>query len=129
MLVNNHSNIIFLNQVSDHWSYLRQATVVICPSIWDLEGFGLVVTEAMAIGQAIVAFDRPPYNELIIHRHSALLAQDKDVTDLAKQIRHLLIDSALRQKLGQNAKQDFTNKYDIAIAAANYERALTQLQY
>jgi glycosyltransferase involved in cell wall biosynthesis len=126
-LAANNAQIIFLDKVDDHWHYLRQATVVLCPSVWNLEGFGLVVTEAMAVGQAIVAFDRPPYNELLTHRHNALLAQDRSITDLARQIRILLENSKLRQQLGHIAQQDFMKKYHITQAAQRYEQLLEQL--
>lgn len=126
-LAQDHPRIHFHHHLPDTQKLLRQAQVVVCPSVWELEGFGLVVTEAMAAGKTIVAFNRPPYNELLKHRQNALLAKNADVTDLSQQIALALQNKNLAQQLAQQAKQDFMNKYQIDQAALNYQQLLRQL--
>ena len=82
----------------------RHATVVVQKSLQ--EGFGLVVSEAMWKGRAVVASAVGGIQDQIEHGVSGLLL--KDPTDLgafADAIERLLLDPAERERLGQNAQR------------------------
>lgn len=123
----NEPSIKFLSYEQDVKQILQNSTIALCPSVWDLEGFGLVVTEAMALSKPIIAFDRAPYNELIKHGRTALLAKDGDIDDLAKKIKQLLSDKALQKKLGEQARRDFLDKFQINQVAKNYLKLFTKV--
>lgn len=120
-------NIIFLGRVAETQTLIEASKIVICPSVWELEGFGLVVTEAMALGKAIVAFDRAPYNELIVDQKTALLAKEISPTALAQTIARALKNHQLRNKLGKQARKVFLEKYQIDRVALRYKELLEQL--
>ncbi len=117
---NNDSQIKFLKYVKNKQDLIEQSEIVLCPSVWPLEGFGLTIIEAMALQKPIVAFDRAPGNELISNGESALLAKDGDYLDLANSIIKLLKDKNLQEKLARNAKEKFEEKYKIEKIAKQY---------
>jgi glycosyltransferase involved in cell wall biosynthesis len=119
-LSNDDEQIEFLNYVENKQRIIKQSEIILCPSVWPLEGFGLTIIEAMAIGKPIVAFDRAPGNEMLIDRENALLAKDGDYVDLAKKVIELLKDKNLQKRLSINAKKDFKNKYQIEKIATKY---------
>jgi glycosyltransferase involved in cell wall biosynthesis len=119
-LAKNDPSIKFLAYVENKEQILQNSSIALCPSVWELEGFGLVVTEAMALAKPIVAFNHAPYNELIKDGHSALLAKSGDVKDLANKIERLLINTSLQKKLGQQARADFLAQFQIAKVAQKY---------
>lgn len=112
-------HIKFLHFVEDKQKIVEESEIILCPSVWPLEGFGLTIIEAMALGKPIVAFDRAPGNELV-NENCALLAKDGDYTDLAKQMLRLMKDKRLQEKLANNAKKRFEAKYKIEKIAKEY---------
>lgn len=68
------------------------------------EGFGLVVTESMAVGTPVIAYD-VPYgpSEIIEHGVSGLLVEDGAVESLAEAMERVLRDERLRVELSRNA--------------------------
>jgi glycosyltransferase involved in cell wall biosynthesis len=119
-LSNNDPQIKFLKYITNKQDLIEQSEIVLCPSVWPLEGFGLTIIEAMALGKPIVAFDRAPGNEMISNGESAILAKNGDHLDLAKAIIRLLKDKNLQEKLAKNAKEDFEAKYKIEKIAEQY---------
>lgn len=119
-LSNNDPQIKFLKYVQNKQDLIEQSEIVLCPSVWPLEGFGLTITEAMALKKPIVAFDRAPGNEMISDDENGLLAKDGDYLDLAKVIVRLLKDKNLQEKLAKNAKENFDKKYRIEKIAKQY---------
>ncbi len=123
-LARGDKSIELIDYVTDTTEIVAESAIILCPSVWELEGFGLVVTEAMAMAKPIIAFDRAPYNELIANERNALLAKDRDIADLAHKIDLLLCDSKLQKRLGKQARADFLTRFEIGAVAKNYLQAL-----
>lgn len=71
------------------------------------EGFGLVLIEAMACGIPCVSFDCPyGPSEIISNKEDGILVNNNDTEALASAINYLIENSSLRQKYGQNAKEN-----------------------
>jgi|GEM_PF-181371 len=79
------------------------ADIVVVPSRW--EGFGLVCAEALACGCATLASRVGGLAEIIEDEKSGLLFESENVEDLAHKLIRLLCDPALRESLGQHARQ------------------------
>jgi len=120
------NQVTLLGRVLDPLTIMAQAEVCVFPSVWQLEGFGLVTIEAMALGKTVVGFDRTPTNEIIHHQQNGLLAKNNDIKDLASQILVLLSDPKLANKLGKHAAQDFAQHYTIEAVAEQYLRELNK---
>jgi phosphatidylinositol alpha-mannosyltransferase len=72
------------------------------------ESFGLVLLEAMAAGVPIVATDIAGYRCVVTHDAEGILVAPRDPAALADAIRRLLLDEALRARLGARGVETAT---------------------
>ena len=70
------------------------------------ETFGLVLPEAMRAGVCVIGTDCGGVPEIIQHGKTGLLFKPDDANDLARQLRHLVSDNDLRQRLAEAGKVD-----------------------
>jgi len=122
-------SVEFKGFVEDSLREIETASICVFPSTWNLEGFGLVAIEAMALGKPVITFDSAPMNEITIHKKTGLLvplttAEDDNVTAFSQAIKTLLKNDELRQQLGVNAREHFLNHYTIEQSAMGYEAQL-----
>lgn len=113
------NEIILLGFVADMEAFMRSIDIFVLSSSW--EGFGFVIVEAMAKGKPVVAFDITSNPEIITNEKTGLLAKHLDTRDLANQTARLISDNALRDKMGQAAKQSVANRFLI-------EERITELE-
>ena len=84
--------------------YYAAADMFVFPSFYD--SFGLVVTEAMASGLPVVCSDKAGACELITDGVDGMIVHDSwDAGVLAVPLEKLAADPALRDRLGQAARQ------------------------
>lgn len=98
-------DVVVLGTVEDadvrRW--YRSADALAFPST--NEGFGLAVLEAASADLPVVASDLPVFREYLVHDETALLAPVGDSAALATQLRRVIDDAALRDRLRTNARQ------------------------
>lgn len=83
---------------------LLHSSIFACPS--KSEGFGLALTEAMAVGIPAIGFrSAPGVNEMIINNRNGILVED-GIKSFAQGLDQLMADQDLRIQLGQNAIYD-----------------------
>ncbi|TMF11328.1 MAG: glycosyltransferase [Chloroflexi bacterium] len=88
----------------------RQATVVVQKSL--REGFGLTVTEAMWKERAVLASAVGGIQDQITDNENGLLLEDpNDLESFASLLGRLLSDAALRQRLGEQARERVRTEY------------------
>lgn len=105
----------FLTEVSDADlpRYLCAADLFVFPSQNRLEGFGLAVAEAMAVGLPVITADMPGVREVIEPGENGLLAEPLMAADLASRIREILADDAMRRRMGAAARTRAEERYGV----------------
>lgn len=88
------------------------------------EGFGLVLTEAMAYGLTIVSFacEVGP-RDLLSHDVNGLLAEPENVDALAQALLRVMRSQPLRERISQAARQA-SLAFDAGAIAAQWEKYL-----
>ena len=95
-LGNNVNFLGFIRSHDDVLKIIKKSHIFCLPSI--VEGFGIVVTEAMACSTPYVCSDIPPLKEVTNNGTGGLLFAPENLDDLAMKISLLLEDSALYNK-------------------------------
>ena len=113
-----------VGRVPDALRVMSEADLCVFPSVWPLEGFGLVTVEAMALGKPVVAFNHGPGNEIVVDGVTGLLAKSGDVNDLEKKIIQMLENKTLAKKLGSAGRKRFLEKYQIDGCVKEYSKFL-----
>ena len=89
-----------------------------------LEGFAMVVVEAMSKGMAVVSFDCPTGpGEIITDGRDGLLVAPEDVAALSAALLRVIEDAELRRRLGAAALQT-ARDYDVRAVGARWEAVL-----
>lgn len=84
---------------------VQQATALVVPSI-SLETFGMVGPEAMILGVPLVTFGYGGTGELVRHMENGILVAEPTPRALADALELLASDTALRDRLGAQARLD-----------------------
>lgn len=98
-----HDRIAIRPPTKDIQEEYINSSLYVMPSLY--EGFGLVLTEAMACGLPCISFDCPVGpGEIITHGEDGLLVECKNTDKLAEAISFLIQDSVLRDEMRDNAR-------------------------
>ncbi|MCI4350152.1 MAG: glycosyltransferase family 4 protein [Thermoplasmata archaeon] len=119
----------FLSDVSDDAlpSHLGVADLFVFPSQNRLEGFGLVVAEAMATGLPVVIADMPGVREVIEPGREGLLVEPMIRGDLAAKLRELLDDPERRRRMGRAARQRAEERFALPVVTRELLRVYSDL--
>ena len=79
----------------------QNADCFIFPSL--LEGYGMVIVEAMSYGLPVIAFDNSAIPYTVRNGYNGLLVKSKDVKELSTSIQTILLNRSLREKLSIGA--------------------------
>lgn len=119
--------IEWLGRISDEEraARMRGCSVYCSPSVRG-ESFGMVLLEAMAAGCALVASDLPGHRNVATDGVDALLAPVGDAAGLAKALRRVLDDDALRAGLVECGRRR-AEELSMAHLAERYVGIYTQI--
>lgn len=100
------TGVDFVGYVSheDKARYLASCDVICFPSTGN-ESFGLVLTEAMASGKAVVATTIPGYASVLTNEREGLLVPPRDDVELGAALIRLLGDDDERRRMGEQGRQ------------------------
>jgi phosphatidylinositol alpha-mannosyltransferase len=115
------NRITFLGRLSDRQkeSFLKSVEIYVAPNTGG-ESFGIILTEALSAGTAVVASDIPAFKAVLENGEVGALFRNEDSSDLAKVIVALLRDDARREKLATNGRLS-AQKYDWQVVAEQIE--------
>jgi phosphatidylinositol alpha-mannosyltransferase len=122
------SHITFLGRLTENEKadFLRSVSVYVAPNTGG-ESFGIILTEAMAAGAAIVASDIPAFSEVLAHGEYGSLFVAGDSTSLAKNIIKVVHEKSSREEVvsrGLHASQRYGWESVATEIADVYELAL-----
>lgn len=89
----------------------------------DVEGFGLVILEAMASGLPVIASNSGGITDIITDGENGLLAPERDSVQIAAHINTLLSSPSLYQKLSEASLQTAA-RFDYSVIAKKYNEIL-----
>jgi phosphatidylinositol alpha-mannosyltransferase len=115
------SRITFLGRLSDKQkeSFLKSVEIYVAPNTGG-ESFGIILTEALSAGTAVIASDIPAFKAVLENGEVGDLFKNEDSADLAKAIVGLLRDDDRRKKLASDGKLS-AQKYDWQVVAEQIE--------
>lgn len=107
------NNVNFIGEVThtDLVSHYNNASVFILPST-EIEGFGIVLLEAMACALPVIATDIVGTKNDIQKYNSGIIVKPKDSQLLAKAIVELLNNKQKAKKMGDNGRKLVEENYD-----------------
>lgn len=107
----------FLGYVEDLGSVYEIMDIFVFPTMWELEGFGLVAAEAMSFGIPVVASRLGPVPEIVDDKKTGILFEPGNDRELARAVVLLADNEDLRYILGTNAYKKAQEEYNIETAA------------
>jgi glycosyltransferase involved in cell wall biosynthesis len=87
-----------------------------------MEGFGIAVVEAMAMGKAVVATTTGGLPEVVAQGETGLLVPPGDVESLAATVVSLLDDTVRREQMGRNGKIRAQERFGLDASVAQVEQ-------
>jgi len=102
----------------------QSAEVVVFPSVvdikGDMEGFGLVMVEALGCECAVIASDLPAIHDIIIDDKTGIIVKQKNVQQIAQEIIYLLDNPDMQRSLGKEGRKYVLERYDWEITKRKY---------
>jgi len=95
----------FLGFVKNKWQFFSRMDIFVFPTVWKMEGFGLVTAEAMTAGVPVIATKIGPNLELIDEDKTGLLVKPADSKQLAAAIIKLLKNPDKAKKVGKKGRE------------------------
>jgi phosphatidylinositol alpha-mannosyltransferase len=115
------NRIEFVGRLTDEEkeSFLKSVKIYVAPNTGG-ESFGIILTEALSAGTAVVASDIPAFKAVLENGDAGALFINEDSKDLAKTLISLLKDDENREALASNGKLS-AQKYDWQVVAEQIE--------
>jgi glycosyltransferase involved in cell wall biosynthesis len=120
------NDVIMIGGEPKIFDFMNAMDAIVLPSI-SHEDFPNVVIEAMSLGKPVIASRLAGIPEQIEHMESGLLVEPGDSAGLAEAIEMLCENSALRERLGHNARSRFGECFTATTAIAGYRSLYQQL--
>ena len=110
--------------VKDLSKYYSRMDVFVFPTVWDLEGFGLVLIEAMSHKLPVIANNIGPVPEIIQDGKNGILVDVKNKRDFSDAIVFLAKNPKKKQKMGENGYNKFKDRYTLEKSSSSILKVL-----
>ena len=107
--------------------YLHACDLLVLPSTYRSEAFGLVMLQAHACGRPVICSDLPGLSTVNVDGQTGLLVPPGDAGGLAQAIRTLLEDPRLRRRMGQAARNQVERLYTSEMMTQRIEKVYGRL--
>jgi len=92
-------------------NFMIDMDVFVLPSL--MEGFGIVLLEAMALGKCVVATRVGGIPEIVEHEKTGLLVTPGNVEELMQALLTCITDPSKRCRMGQAAKERVEQQFSV----------------
>lgn len=116
-----NDSVIFLGQVDDMQSIYSQTGIFALPS--RIEGFPMVLLEAMSQGCPCVAFNVGGASEEMIEKGAGFVIEDGDLNAFKNALSELMNDDVKRQQYSQNAVKS-VSRFTVECFADSWEKMI-----
>jgi glycosyltransferase involved in cell wall biosynthesis len=120
-----NGRVVFCGFVDDIHNWMAALDIFVLPSF--IEGFGYVLAEAGAAGVPSVAYRASSIPEVVVDGETALLAPRADDGAFAANLRKLILDGELREKMGRAARRDVFERHGLDTMVKRMEAILATL--
>jgi glycosyltransferase involved in cell wall biosynthesis len=114
--------IHFPGFVDNPWVFMKHAKMLVLTS--QVEGFGNVIVEAMAVGCPVIATDCGGPSDIIEHMINGLIVSSKPES-IAQAVEQYLDDPDLCKQLSSQAQQD-VKQFNPELSATQFDRLFMQ---
>jgi len=114
----NWIDIDYINDESTMALYYSASDVFIYPSM--AETFGLVVAEAMACCTPVVAFNNSALPEIILHKETGYLAENRNIDDFINGVEFFINSDDICFNAGKNARRRIEQEFTLDAMVNNY---------
>ena len=118
-------SVTFLGYRKDIVECINSFDFLVSSSLF--EGLALNVIETFMNGKTMVATNIPGINE-VVNAENGILVPAKDANAMAKAIEKMATDPRLREKLANQAKKDYENKFSYPLFLGNYRELYRELK-
>ena len=118
-------NLILLGNQSVPKPYYEEADIFIHPA--DLEGFGIVVPEAMSSGLPVIVSNKGGLPELVKNMEDGIIVDAYNPEEWADAIIKLYNDRELYEKLSKNGYETYNARFTPKIFAENLDKIYDEL--
>lgn len=122
-LQNNPNDIIYIGEVDDarKKKWFGRSEAFLMPIRWE-EPFGLVMTEAMACGTPVVAYDKGAVSEVLKHGMTGYIVKPEDYESFLKY-------TSIVDRINPKDCRDHTERFfDISVQADNYLKIFEKIK-
>ena len=123
------NNVILTGFVPNLSEYYDSFDLFVFPTVWDLEGFGLVSAEAMAHSVPTIGSNFGPVPEVISHNKTGVLFKPDSSADIAQTIISVYKNSSLREEYAKRGRQKIEEEFNIEIISKKILHVLTKSVY
>jgi glycosyltransferase involved in cell wall biosynthesis len=113
--LNINDSVIFLGELNDEdkFAHIKSSKILILPSIYKTEAYGIVQIEAMAFGVPVIStkIQGSGVDWVNMDNISGLTVLPKDSAEIAKSIDKILIENELYDKLSMGATSRFNSMF------------------
>ncbi len=118
-------NVCLLGELRDVGRYWSNFSFIVQPSL--SEAHSLALLEAMSQGLPAIVTNVGGAPEVITNNHNGFLVDSGNIQELAEKIILLAGNIELQTKLGNQAKQDFQNKFTAETMIKNYQSLYSRI--
>ena len=102
-----NNRVYFAGRSYNPSELLRESDIMLLPSNW--EGFPLTILEAMSHSLPVIATDVGGVSESVIENFNGLLVPPQDYRSWKSKLSLLILDDALRLRLGSNGRRLYSS--------------------